>query len=619
MTKDYFLSFFSGHDAEYRQTRRAIDKSLTTTTRWPKTWIMYSQNPADQSSTTRGSSAFEGFVHLLSTGWFSFKNAPRSQDGARRLPLVFFGTLGLLFMFGAGWGSHWLFSQFLQTEFLADLLIRRVVDLILVFFFGLLIFSNTIAGFSVLYFADEMPGLVSAPLPVGRLFMARLVQCWGQSSWMMFVFAVPMLMALGPVLKSPWWFYTLTPFVLLPMTIMCAGIGACITMVLARFLPAKRTRDGLIVLGIVGFLVIYIAFRVAEPERFLEPDGFKDLVSLIGSLQSGESPLIPTSWVLTLIIGLAKGELTALIEPVVLLLSGTFAACTLGVWLARATFLESFSTAQEGISSGGSSGRTSDSKIVNAVYVGKSTDAIARRDTRIFLRTASQWTQLLLVGALIIVYLFNFKHFRALQETKIISSIGIFYLNFALSGLVVSTLAARFLYPSVSLEGKAFWALQVAPIDGGTIVRGKLKWGLIPAIAVALILAVGSGLITGLSGWLVVNSMILAFICTFAVSGMAVGLGAAWPQFHLDNPTRIASGMGGVLFMLLALTYLLAAGILSAWPLIVLRQVIEGAAAPSAQRLVMAAASFSGLMAISSAVYLIPMRLGARRLTDGPQ
>ena len=240
-------------------------------------------------------SAWRGFLHLLSAHWFSLRNAPRSRDGSSRLRFLFFGSLALLFMWGIGWGAHWLFTQFLQAEFLADLLIRRVLDITLIFFVGLLVFSNLIAGFSVFFFADDMNQLLASPIPLGRLYMARLTQTWAQSSWMVLVFAVPVFWALGPVFDSAWWFYLGVPLAIFPLTVACAALGTCVTIGLARWLPARRTRDILVILAIVGFLVLYVAFRLAEPERFLEPDGFKDLVDLIAGLQASESALAPTT------------------------------------------------------------------------------------------------------------------------------------------------------------------------------------------------------------------------------------------------------------------------------------------------------------------------------------
>jgi ABC-2 type transport system permease protein len=560
-------------------------------------------------------SAWRGFLHLMSAHWMSLRNAPRTRDGSSRLRLIFFGGLALLFMWGMGWGANWLFTQFLQAEFLADLLIRRVLDITLIFFVGLLVFSNIIGGFSVFFFAEDMQQLVASPVPPGRLYIARLTQTWAQSSWMVLVFAIPVFWALGPVFDSPWWFYPGVPLAVLPLTIACAAFGTCVTIGLARWLPARRTRDALIILAIVGFLVLYIAFRLAEPERFLEPDGFEDLVSLIAGLQSSESVFAPTTWTLNIIVGLARDELAAVPLAVISLVSGTISACAVGVWLSRGVLFDCFSMAQEGRPA--RSRDDSPRQVSGVGYIEDPIKAIARRDTRIFLRTTGQWTQLLLVAALVVVYLFNFKHFRALQETKMIGTLGIFYINFALSGLVVTTLGARFLYPSVSLEGRAFWAVQVAPIFGKTVLAGKVRWGLIPMTIVATLLAVGSGLITQLEPWMILTSMVLALLSTISLSGLAVGMGAMWPQFHLDNPTRIASGLGGVLFMLIGLSYLVVTGVLSAWPIVALRDFLGSGYVPRTVRLIQIGACALGFIGLSLLTFWLPMWLGARRLDEG--
>jgi hypothetical protein len=94
---------------------------------------------------------------------------------------------------------------------------------------------------------------------------------------MVLVFGLPVFAALGWVLGAPWWFYVLIPLIILPFTIICTAMGSIITLSLATWLPARRTRDVLVVLAILGFLLLYVAFRFAEPERFLQPDGFEDL------------------------------------------------------------------------------------------------------------------------------------------------------------------------------------------------------------------------------------------------------------------------------------------------------------------------------------------------------
>ena len=151
-------------------------------------------------------SAFTGWCHLLWAQWRGLRNGTRHARGKERIRLIFFGGLAILFMFGMGFGAFWLFKQFLNAEFLAELLIRRVLDITLLFFCGLLIFSNLIGGFTTMLLAEDMMLLMSVPIPPGRLFVARLCQTWAQASWMMLVFALPIFAAVGPVLGAPWWF-----------------------------------------------------------------------------------------------------------------------------------------------------------------------------------------------------------------------------------------------------------------------------------------------------------------------------------------------------------------------------------------------------------------------------
>ena len=192
-----------------------------------------------------------------------------------RLRLTFFGILGLSFMVLTGLGAHWLFSQFLQAEFLAELLIRRTLDIILLFFFGLLLFSNLIAGFSTLLLADDLTLLMSSPIPSGLPFLSRLVFNWSQSSWMVIVFGMPVIASAGIVLNAPIWFYPAVPLLLFPFTVIATAVGCLVTLLLAAWLPARRTRDILIVLAVIGFLLLYVAFRLAEPERFFTARWFQ--------------------------------------------------------------------------------------------------------------------------------------------------------------------------------------------------------------------------------------------------------------------------------------------------------------------------------------------------------
>ena len=89
-----------------------------------------------------GNGAIYDMLRLWWPAYRGTRNIAIEQGRREMLRLLFFGMLGTLFIVAAFWGSHWLFQRFLEVEFLAQLLIRRVLDITLLFFTGLLLFSN---------------------------------------------------------------------------------------------------------------------------------------------------------------------------------------------------------------------------------------------------------------------------------------------------------------------------------------------------------------------------------------------------------------------------------------------------------------------------------------------
>jgi hypothetical protein len=89
------------------------------------------------------------------------------------------------------------------------------------------------------------------------------------------------------------------------------------------------------------------------------------------------------------------------------------------------------------------------------------------KDLKIFLRDVSQWSQLLLLLALVMLYLYNFSVLD-LQRVQFMSGFikNIYaFVNLGMAGFVMATVAVRFVFPAVSAEGAAFWIIRTSPIS----------------------------------------------------------------------------------------------------------------------------------------------------------
>jgi ABC-2 type transport system permease protein len=140
------------------------------------------------------------------------------------------------------------------------------------------------------------------------------------------------------------------------------------------------------------------------------------------------------------------------------------------------------------------------------------------------------------------------------------------FLNIGLAASVLSAISARFVFPSVSMEGEAFWIVQAAPVKMKNFLWIKFFLYYIPLIILAELLIVASNLLLRVSTFMMVLSVITTFFLVPAIVGLATGLGAVYADFKSENPANVVTSFGGLLFMILSFGLIALVIILEAGP-----------------------------------------------------
>jgi ABC-2 type transport system permease protein len=174
-----------------------------------------------------------------------------------------------------------------------------------------------------------------------------------------------------------------------------------------------------------------------------------------------------------------------------------------------------------------------------------------------FWRDTTQWGQSVMLFGLLGIYIINLRNFtHELTSPFWINLVA--YLNLGACSLNLATLTTRFVFPQFSLEGRRLWIVGMSPMGLARVV--KVKYWL---ASFASLLATLS-LIT-LSCWLLKMTWDrIAFfgavvtMMTFALNGLAVGLGVLYPNLKEANPSKIVSGFGGTLCLVLSSVYIFA-------------------------------------------------------------
>jgi len=534
----------------------------------------------------------------------------QTEGKARLLGLT---ALGAVFWFGLFVLAYRVIARFVGLPEIGPFLAAKLLSMVLLASSSILVFSSLIAALPSFFLAADLERLVAAPIERSRLLYARLSETIFDSAWMVLLFALPLLLAYGAAHRIALPFYLTLLLVLPPFVVIPVTAGVVLTGTLVRIFPARRTRDVLALLMVAGGAFLYVSLRLLQPERFLNPEGFGSFVEFVQALQTPAAPFLPSNWA---VAALSPDSDLATRGFFVGLLWSTAAAFVVLCEMAMSRlFPIGFGKAQEGRSTGGVRPGVTDA-ILRFVPLSKTTRFLVGREVKTFFRDTTQWSQLLLLGSLVVVYVYNFS-----VVPTVASPVLTFYLkniiafaNLALAAFVVASIAARFVLPSVSLEGRAFWITRTAPIPTRQIWWSKLIVGLTPLLALAETLVVVTNSYLGVALPLRWLSALTIACLTPGIVTLALAVGSVQPRFDVGDPAKIAGGLAGLAFMFLAAVFVLVVATLEAWPSYVLFTVHLQERSLTAGEMSGITLALGSALAITMAVPFLAVRYGIRRL-----
>ncbi len=515
--------------------------------------------------------------------------------------------------------------QFLNNfPALGSLLTERLFFLLFVFLLVLLLFSNLVIGYTNFFRNRETSFLISLPISSQTIYRWKFIESALLASWAFIFLIAPLLAAYGLTRGAPWHFYLMTVAALAMFIVLPGVAGAWVALNLARFLDRRSFQVVAILLTLAVLILMVIWFR---PETLTDTSTDTRVLATLDKLlmrtHFSEWPWLPSYWLSTSVLQWSEGAWTAAGFFLLVLLSNVLFFGWLSFNCSGRLFYESFSTVQSResifvrwhwfrrlrqrkVHIDYDCGAGPVEKFFRLVHKGPpDVLALLVKDARMFWRDTTQWGQTLVLFGLLVVYVINLRHFSQELTNQFWLHL-VSYLNLGACALNLATLTTRFVFPQFSLEGKRLWIVGMAPM--GLVQALQAKFWL--ASRSALPLALGLILLScGMLQMPLIRTLYMGVIIatmTFTLAALAMGLGALFPNFREDNPTKIVSGFGGTLCLVLSFLYivgsvtLLAVG--SPW----------GGHGEASVRWILTA--WFGFAIFSFIVGWIPYRLGLRRV-----
>ena len=529
--------------------------------------------------------------------------------GGKILIVAGVGLIFWTFVFGV---LYRVLRYFRGVEDIGPFLASKLLGLVLLSFLSILLLSNVITALSSFFLAKDLDLLVSAPVDWLDLYLAKLGETMLHSSWMVALMAVPIFSAFGVIYHGGWLFPLHALAALLPILILPAVVGSTITLILVNVFPARRTRDLLSVIAVGAAGGVVLLFRIIRPEQLARPEGFNNLLDFITLLRTPTSPLLPSEWATKSIMGGLVGPFDPF--PLALLWSTAAAFVVLGAAVHDRLYPTGFTRSQEGAERfvHGWIWRTVLDPVLRRVAVAKREFVI--KDVKLFFRDTTQWSQLILLGVLVVIYLFNIRAlplFRGEQVPFFLVTV-VSFLNLGLAGFVLASIAARFVFPAISLEGRQMWLLRSSPLDLRALLWSKYWTGTVPLLILALVITVFTNVLLKASPFMMGVSIGTIVLLTLAISAMALGFGALYPQFETENAAQIPTSFGGLVFMMTTVALLALVILIEAVPVYgYLRAAFRQLPIPVNATMI---GAFAAVVLVCGAATVVSLRVGLKRM-----
>jgi ABC-2 type transport system permease protein len=552
------------------------------------------------------------FPYLLLPHIWSSRNRAKRRERGDLMRAAVFGSIGVGVCGALFGGAYWLTVKLMEYAEFGDYLLRLGLSWLFLTFLAFLAFSGVVTALSTFFLADDLRVLMAAPVSAHRLFLARFARTVGQSSWMVVIFLTPVLLGVGAAYCAPPLFYATAVLTVVPFSMIPVAFGTGATLMLVNILPARRARDILMLMGLAFAAALILLVRFMRPEQLLRVESLPDITDFFATLQSPVTPLLPSFWAGESLFASLQGGLdwmhgSALWTTALVCMLALGAACE------RWQF-PGYSRSQEAPKA-----RVRQLQMIETLMRVMPLSVVRRqlliKDMKIFLRDISQVLQLLPLVALMLLYLYNFRVLdleRIPYVTEFVKG-AYGFVNLGMAGFVMATVAVRFVFPAVSAEGWAFWIIQTSPISMRDFLWSKFWAGLLPVFIMTEALTIAANELLGIDPFLKVVSAIAILFMSFALVGLATGLGAKYPRFGADA-NQVAGSYGGVAFMILAVLYIIVMIVMLGWPTsMYLFRTFRGNPLSSFDELRIGI-SFGLAIVVSIGVWLSAMRSGVQAL-----
>lgn len=456
-----------------------------------------------------------------------------------------------------------ILNYLISIDVIGLILVWKLSAMVFLLNFFMIAVSSFIISVTTLFYSYDLKFLVPLPVSVKAILFEKFLLSVFYSSWSLAVIMIPYAFAMIKSMSLPFSFFVAFIIMVIPYSFLASYIGIIFSITLMSLFPSPRTRDFVWLSSSFSFAFVYMALRFSKPEQLLKPDAFGLIVNYLSYLQAPTAPYLPSWWFTKTLMKFASGDyqsffIYCIVQYCFFILTG-WAIVKYGSEI----YLVALSGAQNNPLKKIKFKRTFEIIIARRFKRLKNIMMLVFKERKSFIRDVKYYSQTILVLALSMVYVFSIKNIPVDgQDAKNF----IAFINIVISGFVISALALRFAFTSVSLENGSVWILKTISLKSSEFIYAKL-------IFYFIYILIFDFIIVGVSNYYLTADIIIfkfsvfvSVIMSFFITALAVAMGAIFPDFNTLNIHQVESSYGGFLFMSASIFYTVMTAVWFVYP-----------------------------------------------------
>lgn len=425
---------------------------------------------------------------------------------------------------------------------------EKILMMVFMTLFLMLILSALVSALNIFFLSKDLKLLFSSPLGSGRIFLWKAIETAVTSSVMVWFFALPVLYGYCYYF-APKWHQILGILLVFSLYLVCGiCLGILLGMIIPSFFSVRKMQPilSLVSIGLVSSIVIFL--RLLRPEKFINPDAIENLLEYMAGLKIGAFSYFPFFWISRSMTHVAKGESRQFWGVVALFFIVVSLFSVVAFLFQRRFYSRLVDHLNEGTSgtvrsSWGRRGIRSDMA------------PLWKKEIKSFTRSPSQWSQLLIVAAMAVVFVLNIRSIP-LPHPSVRHIIA--YLNMGMAIFIVVGLGSRFTFTSIPMEGTGLAHVLASPMDRKAFFRFKVWFFTLPQIVIGLGLFFSGDAAMDMDPFIRIAGIIFILPMVIFVSLLALYFGLRIERLQTVSPQHLIVSRPGISYMMWSLFCIVA-------------------------------------------------------------